>query len=1003
MQSIPQSHSPSLQSWTHATNLPSLYAAEFAQFCEAAHDIAPYPWQMRLAQQVFETRKWPKALSLPCGAGRCVLVDVAIFHLALEADARQERQAPLRIAHVLDRWTVQNSFYDHAMQLAERLNNSLGASDQEHILTRVARRLMFLAGSNQPLIVRGLASGAPQEGDWTPSASQPSVVCSLIDSIGSRLLFRGYGVSAAMRSLQAGLFGADCLLILDDTRSDAFRQTLSDVNLLRHAPWTACAVAPWAVVDVRVTRAQDPAAFGLSGEDRVCPELARRLQASKPTHLRVARARSTNRAAHAEELIEQAWLLSGFESGIRGRTVGIIVNSIGLARACASALDSRIAGRSDVRTLLLIGRARQFERERRMRRKMRRLLQRDEQDHSTLFVVATQCIEAGADCDFDLLVTQIASIDALQQRFARLNRRGRSIRAEAIILACRDEISSSARDAIYGEATKSTWDWLLEHIQDDGPASATEMRSGKGPGERGLIDVGTETLARQLQSAATDDLVQAPSDAPILMPAYLDLLSHTSPIPAADPDVDLFLHGGPDSGDVMISWRADVTLDTNAQIEQTCAVLEAVPPRPQESLAVPIAAARAWLREESPLAISDLQGVRSSTQRLEKSNSAPAVGRPALRWAGRRDQRTRRIYAHALRAGDLIVVPSAYGGADEIGWLGTSRSAAADLSHEVESADISASRALRLHPTLLGPLLRSADSQGEERSVDALWHRLWRTFARSVDPFDGAEIAHRFAQLPHLPERWLKQLRRLARSKHVTVTAPRDEGEAYRSGILLIDLDPRPTQTGEPNTPIFLSTTEQCEPPFILPPVTLHEYACCLEASAARAANAVLPSFAPDVVLAARLSAQGHGDPRYQGYLRGGDQMASELALVPLATPTVLYESAEESRDARGRVDLPDPWCPQVESIRLAASDPRLNEAHDRLLVLWLIGILSGAGRPLLSHSDPLHGGPWNLDVQIEDRDWLEIFHGLIRRYGWWGLAHLESILRLAEHRAWQR
>jgi CRISPR-associated endonuclease/helicase Cas3 len=442
----------------HWATLPSLYAAEFAEFCEAAHDIKPYPWQMHLAQTVFESRQWPRKLSLPCVAGRCLLVDIAIFHLALEAEARGDRQAPLRIAHILDRWTIQNSFFDHATQLAERLNSSLGSSDHKYILTRVARRLTFLGGSDLPLVVSTLAAGAPQEGDWTPSASQPAVVCSLVDTIGSRLLFRGYGVSAAMNTLHAGLFGADCLLILDDTRDDAFRQTLSAVNRLRDCPWTTCARAPWSVVDVKVARSRDSSVLvNLSDEDRKNPQLARRLNALKPAKLSIARARSTNTPAHAEELIDQAWSMSGYESGARGRTVGIVVNTITLARACASAIASRITGRSDLRSLLLIGRARPVERARRMRNEVQRLVHGDAQCHSTLFVIATQCIEAGADYDFDLLVTQIAPIDALQQRFARLNRRGHSGHAEAIILACRDEINSSARDAIYGEATRNTW------------------------------------------------------------------------------------------------------------------------------------------------------------------------------------------------------------------------------------------------------------------------------------------------------------------------------------------------------------------------------------------------------------------------------------------------------------------------------------------------------------------------------------------------------------------
>ena len=73
-----------------------------------------------------------------------------------------------------------------------------------------------------------------------------------------------------------------------------------------------------------------------------------------------------------------------------------------------------------------------------------------------LIVVGTQCIEAGADFDFDALVTEAASLDVLQQRFGRLDRLGTYRKAEGVIV--RD--TSAKDDPIDGEALTNTANWL---------------------------------------------------------------------------------------------------------------------------------------------------------------------------------------------------------------------------------------------------------------------------------------------------------------------------------------------------------------------------------------------------------------------------------------------------------------------------------------------------------------------------------------------------------------
>src|SRR5206468_981182 len=78
----------------------------------------------------------------------------------------------------------------------------------------------------------------------------------------------------------------------------------------------------------------------------------------------------------------------------------------------------------------------------------------------SVVVVATQCIEVGANLDFDALVTECAALDALRQRFGRLNRLGDRSDASAYVVAEASQVKDDADDAVYGPALRETWRWL---------------------------------------------------------------------------------------------------------------------------------------------------------------------------------------------------------------------------------------------------------------------------------------------------------------------------------------------------------------------------------------------------------------------------------------------------------------------------------------------------------------------------------------------------------------
>ena len=274
---------------------------DFPAFFEEVHGHPPFPWQERLLDQVAAKGEWPSVLDLPTGSGKTAAIDIAVFHVALEADRFEARRAPVRIAFVVDRRLV----VDDAFTRAQRLEKALSQSTKP-ITRRVAECLKALSGDGPPLVARRLRGGIPREDDWARTPAQPTVLCSTVDQIGSRLLFRGYGVSNSMKPVHAGLIGADCLILLDEAHlAEPFRQTLDWIGLYRGSKWRESkTAAPWGVALLTATpgeKAQD--AFSLDEEDRSHPILKRRLDASKPARL-VAPAKPKTKEEETAEATE---------------------------------------------------------------------------------------------------------------------------------------------------------------------------------------------------------------------------------------------------------------------------------------------------------------------------------------------------------------------------------------------------------------------------------------------------------------------------------------------------------------------------------------------------------------------------------------------------------------------------------------------------------------------------------------------------------------------------
>lgn len=215
--------------------MDDLSAADFAEFFgklyrdRDGNSLPPMNWQSELAAAAC-VGDWPEFICLPTGAGKTSAIEIAVFALAAQADLpAEQRTAAMRTFLVVDRRTV----VSEAHHRAERLRYVLSEAT-EGILKKVADRLRSYSGSGaeaDPLAVAEMRGGIFRDRHWCSSLTQPMIVTSTVDQVGSRLLFRGYGSSPLARPIQAAAVAYDSLVILDEAHvSPAFSQTLRHVR-----------------------------------------------------------------------------------------------------------------------------------------------------------------------------------------------------------------------------------------------------------------------------------------------------------------------------------------------------------------------------------------------------------------------------------------------------------------------------------------------------------------------------------------------------------------------------------------------------------------------------------------------------------------------------------------------------------------------------------------------------------------------------------------------------
>ena len=862
----------------------------------------------------------------------------AVLDTAVFALAARPETFPRRVVFVIDRRIVVDQVCERALHIAKKLKVA-----DAPLLESVGKRLRALSDGGNALGVAALRGGIPIDNAWIRQPDEPWVLVSTVDQFGSRLLFRGYGaVSPRMRPIHAGLAGNDCLVILDEVHlSVPFAETLGQVGAFEPENGLP---RRFAVVEMSATPSRaDARRFQLDPMDDLeeCAELGRRVQTKKEAKLISVQ----NHKVMPARIVREVKSIATSKTAAGASSIGIVVNRVRTARETFVALKD-----AGYVAYLITGRMRPLDRIKALKEIAPAVdPSRDHGPGKTTVVVATQAIEVGADFSFDALITECAAVDSLRQRFGRLDRRGTYSQrtghaAPAVILGPKSVVAAEKPDPIYGESVKVTWEELGNRVRDD------------------RVDVGPLALA-DFPKGAT-----APKDkAPLLLQTHMDAWIQTNPEPLVQPRVDWFLHGMESavSPEVSIVWRKDMSAE----------VLRLVPPRQLEYLQVPLGAARAWLRGEDEADISDVPSSFPDDGGVSYGSSA----RRCIRWKGM-DTDFTPVSADALRPGDVLVVEATEGGIRAGTWDPECKEDVPDLGDEAQIAHRRRAT-LRLEPDLISRL--APDWPSPPRPSDEV---------EAVDP--------RRDRI----DKWLGRLRRKSDAES-GVSIATALGEKYAIDSVGTGDDAYYILSQRRVDDETMDGSDQSNS-MQGSGASLRSH---LEGVARRAggfAEALgLPlELVEDLRLAGQLHDIGKVDSRFQEQLVGGDPVEFAMLEEPLA----------KSRPGTRRVRrYPIGMRHEVASLAMVQSDQAvLGQAHDPELVLHLIGTHHGYGRPLLPIQEDIPPQSlehtWHEHVLTAESNWVDTslasdmadrFWRLVKKYGYYGLAWLETILRLADHR----
>lgn len=829
------------------------------------------------------------------------------------------------------------------LRLAYIVNRRTVVDQTTTEVTGYRDKVKELNASFPKLAVSTLRGQLADNEEWFADPSCPAVICGTVDLIGSALLFSSYRAGRSTLPLHAGFLGQDVLLVHDEAHLEQPFQSLIEGIRKEQYRNGAHEVRPFHVMPLTATPRNQDNVFTLNEDDTSHAEVAKRIHAKKVLRFHTV---ADEKKETSDALVKLA--LDHQESG---KAILVFVRTVADAKAVVNKLEQK----NKDKTALLVGTLRGYERDRlaecdEVFARFQQPSDRTEgltPTEGTVYLVATSAGEVGVNITADHMVCDLTPIDSMAQRLGRVNRFGDvDAWVDVVVLAKFD-------GERLGQARQRTLD-LLKQLPAHGHQQYRASPSTLG----GLY----RDKPKEVEAASTpkpDERIATD----ILFDAWA--LTTIRDLPGR-PEVAEFLHGveDEDTMETLFAWREEVGL------------LDVLLRLPPDELKERVAEIGAYL-DEYELKPHELLRERSYNARAHIKDMAKRAGdRPAWVIDTRGAISVMSIEKLTeLEVGDLagrtVVLPLAAGGLRDDGTIDGKAAYSTNTHYDVADVFGNEARPRRVRFLWSYKVEEDAedddsptgteDEEGEDGTVVGTWKQLgYWPHERLKRPKD--ENATQLLNMPRLSD----------------IAISRDDEQNVRRIVAFVGVDVAGDETRSrfskkrQELTDHLTTAEQCAAGFVK--------------------RLDLP---PDLGRAVTLAAKWHD--------LGKERKVWQNGIGNFKYPGEVLAKSGHSRRIKGLqryrhefgslVDLHDE---RKKFHKLLANEP---EAV-RELVLHLIAAHHGRGRPHFTADEACDNeAKGNLTTMVSASVPLR-YARLQRKYGRWGLAYLESLVRAADYAA---